>query len=270
MPTRFGFRVPVPYPPAPMVSFTEEQSSHSVLFNLRQVGLPYPSNLTLVDGIDAQINRTVIAQSSPRAWLMIGDSMDMSPRDSWETGPRAVRTLGVAIEGKLPSAFAPGAVRSADAPSTDSPIKAPARAEKNVHVLIIGTSYFLQDRFLPPPQAGQTQAMNSSIALALNSIDWIAQDSDLIAIRAKTVEDPALEIPSNVKEAEATVREAAQAGDQAKAEAAMEAGKAAMAEWKRKKNTYQWANMMGIPFAFALLGLVRWRVRKAQQANVKL
>ena len=30
MPTRFGFRVPVPYPPAPMVSFTEEQSADAV------------------------------------------------------------------------------------------------------------------------------------------------------------------------------------------------------------------------------------------------
>jgi ABC-type uncharacterized transport system involved in gliding motility auxiliary subunit len=268
MPTRFGFRIPVPYPPAPMVSFTEEQSGHSVLFNLRQVGLPYPSNLTLVDGVDAQIKRTVIAQSSPRAWLMTGESIDMAPRDSWDTGPRAVRTLAVAIEGKLPSAFAAGPVSSPLAAPDSSPIKSPERSAKSVHVLVIGTSYFIQDRFLPPPQ--QSQGMSSSIALALNSIDWLAQDSDLIAIRAKTVEDPALEIPSNVKEAEATVREAAQEGDQAKAEAAIDAGKAAIAEWKQKKNTYQWANMLGIPLAFALLGLVRWRVRKARQASVKL
>lgn len=268
MPTRFGFRIPVPYPPAPMVSFTEEQSAHNVLFNLHQVGLPYSANLTLVDGLDKQVKRTVLAQTTDRAWLMTGDSIDLSPKESWETGPRAVRTLGVALEGKLPSAFAAAAVSSADAAPTPSNIKAPERADKDVHVLVIGTSYFIQDRFLPPPQ--QAQGMSTSVVLALNAIDWLAQDSDLIAIRAKTVEDPALEIPSNVKEAEATVREAAQEGDRSKAEAAMEEGKAAMQEWKDKKNAYQWANMLGIPFAFALLGLGRWRWRKAQKASVQL
>lgn len=267
MPTRFGFRIPVPYPPAPVVAFTEEQSAHSVLFNLRQVGLAYAANLTLVDGIDTQIKRTVIAQSSPRAWLMTGESIDLNPRESWDTGPRAQRTMAIALEGKLPSAFA-AAVSSSDAPQAPSSIKAPERAEKSVHVLVIGTSHFVHDQFLPPPD--RMQGMNGAVALALNAVDWLAQDNDLIAIRAKTVEDPALEIPSNVKEAEATVREAAEAGDQAKAEAAIEEGKAAIEEWKRKKSSYQWANMLGIPLAFALLGVARWRFRKAQKASVQL
>jgi len=267
MPTRFGFRLPVPYPPAPTVSFTEEQRTHHVLFNLNQVGLPYPANLTLSSPLDAQIKRTVIAQSTPRAWLMTGDTVDLNPRESWETGPRAVRNLAIALEGKLPSAFA-NAASSADAPAAPSTITAPERAEKNVHVLVLGTSYFIHDRFLPPPQ--QMQGMNASVALALNAIDWLAQDGDLIAIRAKTVEDPTLEIPANVKEAEATVREAAEEGDQAKAEAAIEEGRAAIEQWKARKNTYQWANMLGIPLAFALLGVARWRFRRAQKATVQL
>jgi ABC-type uncharacterized transport system involved in gliding motility auxiliary subunit len=109
-----------------------------------------------------------------------------------------------------------------------------------------------------------------SAAFALNAIDWLAQDSDLIGIRAKSVEDPSLEVPMNVKEAEATIREAIDQQDQSKADKAFKERKDAMSAWDQKKTSYRWGNTLGLPLAFAFAGIIRWRIRKAKRASLKL
>ena len=109
---------------------------------------------------------------------------------------------------------------------------------------------------------------NSAAALAMNAIDWLAQDSDLIEIRAKTVEEPVIKVPQNVRDAEATIRNAIEEQDETKAQAAFERRKTAMEDWNRKKSLYRWGNTLGIPFVLALFGIIRWRVRRAR--HVKL
>lgn len=271
MPTNLGIAIPVPYPPVPVVTFQDYQRNHPVLFRLDQVGMPYASPLGLNDALkaDKAVKRTILAHSTKQAWLMDGATIELKARDRWEvlgySGPHA---LGIALEGALPSAFAAGAQSSVAA---DSEIKAPARAQKPVHVLVFGSGYFLRDEFLPPPQAGAHQMpVGGGAAFALNAIDWLAQDSDMVAIRAKNVEEPTLEVPTNVKEAENTIRQAMQEQDEAKAKQAFETRKAAMASWDSKKIGYRWGNTLGLTLAFALFGLIRWRVRKARRADMKL
>ncbi|MBW2719386.1 MAG: hypothetical protein JRD94_12825, partial [Deltaproteobacteria bacterium] len=113
----------------------------------------------------------------------------------------------------------------------------------DVRVLVSGTSSFLEDAFMPPPtQQGDIQ-MNAALALALNSIDWLAADSDLIAIRAKTVEEPALDIPDSVLAAENTARAAAEEGDQEGVNSALGERRAAIASWDAKKRAYRWCSV---------------------------
>ena len=157
-------------------------------------------------------SRTVLARSSEDSWAMSGPTISLAPRNpnewrmSSDAGPF---DLMVAIEGKLPSAYAaPINEDAADA------IQVPPAAEREVRVLVVGTSTFLEDNFMPPrPPQGEVQ-MNAALALALNAIDWLAADSDLIAIRAKTIEEPALDIPDSVLAAEDTALAAAQEGDE--------------------------------------------------------
>jgi hypothetical protein len=40
-----GFQIPVAYPPAPIVSFSDEQSSHPVLFRLNAAPLFFASSI---------------------------------------------------------------------------------------------------------------------------------------------------------------------------------------------------------------------------------
>lgn len=275
MPTNLGIAVAVPYPPVPIVTFEDYQRKHPVLFRLNQTALPYVAPLALNDTLkgDKEVKRTILAQSTKYAWLMEGASLDLKAKERWDVPKkRDSYVIGVALQGRLPSAFGEVAASTPEGGDNPAPsdIKAPARAEKPVHVLVFGSGYFMRDEFLPQPQQGGRDVPGGSAAFALNAVDWLAQDSDLIEIRAKSVEDPALEVPQNVKSAEATIREAIEEQDQDKADKAFKERKENMAAWDQKKAGYRLGNTLGLPIAFALFGVVRWRVRKAKRANLKL
>lgn len=271
MPTRIGIPVMVPYPPVPVVTFDEAQRKHPVLFRLDQVGIPFSVKLGLTDALkgDASVKRTALMNSTEQAWLIEGDSIPLNPQDRWAVpGYNGPFTLAVALEGKLPSAFAAEPVSSpAEGEAPPPSIQAPDRAQKSVRVLVFGSGYFMHEAFLPPPQPGVTLT-SSAAALAMNSVDWLAQDSDLIEIRAKNVEDPVIAVPANVQEAEATIRAAIQEQDEKKADDAFKKRKAAMEAWDQKKSMYRWGNTLGIPAVLALFGVVRWRVRRARKIKL--
>jgi len=262
-----GFQVLVPYPPIPLLQLTEEQLEHPVMFRLASPMLPFVAPLEVSDA-PAGVQITVLASSSEDSWTMSGPTIPLEPRNprDWQmTSDAGPFTLMVAIEGKLPSAY----VAPMDEKSPNA-IQSPPSAEGDVRVLVSGTSSFLEDAFMPPPtQQGDIQ-MNAALALALNAIDWLAADSDLIAIRAKTVEEPALDIPDSVLAAEHTARAAAEEGDQAGVNSALGERSAAIASWDAKKRAYRWVNTLGIPFLVALFGLFRWRQRSNKKKTLKL
>jgi len=261
-----GLQVLVPYPPIPVLQLTDEQREHPVMFRLASPMLPFVAPLKVGEAPEGA-TLTVLASSSDGSWAMDGPSIALEPRDprDWQMttalGPFA---LMAAIEGKLPSAYT-----AAASEEQVTQIQAPPVSEADVRVLVAGTSTFLEDAFMPPPQGGEVQ-MNAALALALNAIDWLAADSDLIAIRAKTVEEPALDIPDSVLVAEDTVLAAAEEGDKAGVEDALEERKAAIESWEAKKLAYRWLNTLGIPFFVALFGLLRWRQRANKKKTLKL
>ncbi|MEM9071675.1 MAG: Gldg family protein [Myxococcota bacterium] len=274
-----GLQVAVPYPAVPIATFTDEQMEHPALFRIPTAVLPFTSSLTLTSAPEG-VNVDVLARSSDNSWRDTGGSVSLRPRHPREwrmTGDAGPFPLMVGIEGSLPSAFA--ASTSGEAPA----VEAPAQSEDEVRVLVAGTAAFMRDEFLPQGQQGPRQ-LSGGLAFALNAIDWLAAESDLIAIRAKNIEDPALEIPAAVTqaqdaafEAEEQAREAAEGGDLNAAQEsvderdeALEERKAALEAWDSKKSAYRWLNTLGIPFIFALFGVIRWRQRNAKRRNLKL
>ena len=199
---------------------------------------------------------------------MSGSTIPLQPRNprEWQmTGDAGPFDLMVAIEGKLPSAYSEPMSEEGSAP-----VQAATISEREARVLVTGTSTFIEDAFMPPrPPQGEVQ-MNAALALALNAVDWLAADSDLIAIRAKTIEEPALDIPDSVLAAESSALTAAEEGDEAGVESALEERKAAIESWDAKKRAYRWLNTLGIPLAVALFGLVRWRRRSRSKRTIKL
>lgn len=262
-----GLQVLVPYPPIPVLQLDSEQAAHPVMFRLASPMLPFVAPLEPGESPE-NVKMTVLARSSQDSWAISGPTISLEPRNpqDWQmTSDAGPFALMVAVEGKLPSAYAAPIDEEAGAA-----IQAPPKAQRDVRVLVVGTSTFLEDSFMPPrPPQGEVQ-MNAALALALNSVDWLAADSDLIAIRAKTIEDPALDIPDSVLAAEGTALAAAEQGDEAGVESALEERKAAIESWDAKKRAYRWINTIGIPFFVALLGLFRWRQRSKKKERLEL
>lgn len=262
-----GLQVLVPYPPIPVLQLDAEQLAHPVMFRLASPMLPFVAPLELSDAPE-EATLTVLARSSEDSWTMSGSTISLEPRNpnewrmSADTGPF---DLIVAIEGHLPSAYA----APIDEQASDA-IQTPPVADSDVRVLIMGTSTFLEDSFMPPPPPQGEVQMNAALALALNAVDWLAADSDLIAIRAKTIEEPALDIPDSVLAAEDTALAAAEQGDEQAVESALATRKAAIESWNAKKMAYRWLNTLGIPLLVALFGLLRWRQRSKKKQTLKL
>lgn len=251
MQTNFGLQVLVPYPLVPIVTFEDKQAEHPTLFKLNQLGAPFVTPILTVGSKPTGFKRTLLAKSSKDSWLIEGENISIKPKQprEWsQSGKSGPFGLAYALEGKLPSG-----------------LQGTGAAKKPTRVLVVGTANFMRDEFLPQagPQGGGQRELGAALAFALNAVDWLAQDSDLIAIRAKNIEDPPLEVPMRVVEAEQQVQVAAQERDKKKVEAALEKRKAEVAKWDGRKSLYRWSNTLFLPILFAFFGLMRWRNRKA-------
>lgn len=255
----YGMQIPVAYPPAPIVNFSEEQQSHPTLFHLQSTPMFFVSAIDTSD-VFRNLGGRVLMRSSgdDHSWLLEGSSVSLRIREpgEWrstmggESGPFA---LAVAIEGELPSAYDEG-----------------THTDAHGRLLVVGTSTVIRDEFLPQEGQMSDADLAGAMAFALNSVDWLAQDADLIAIRAKSIEEPALEVPQSVQAATEEVLQQAQEQDQEGVEAALERRTAALEEWESRKAWYRWGNTLLVPLAFATFGIVRWRIRASKKASLKV
>ncbi|MBZ0121273.1 MAG: GldG family protein [Sandaracinaceae bacterium] len=264
-----GLPMPVPYPLEPIIHFDEEQQRHPVAFRLPQVQFLFGSSIQTTPRF-RELGGVVLGRTSTQtaeqqaSWRLTSESVRLTPRPvrEWlpELGqPNGPHTVMVALSGRLPNAFASeGSMSTSEG---DAPrIEAPARAERDVRVFVVGTGTPLLDPFVPPveEQGQQGSQIPPGLALTLNAVDWLAQDLDLIAIRAKRVEDPAIEEPRSLTGA---LQEAVQAQESGDADALREQVarlREASEEWDRDKLNYKIGMTILVPLLVLLLGLGRW------------
>jgi ABC-type uncharacterized transport system involved in gliding motility auxiliary subunit len=77
------------------------------------------------------------------------------------------------------------------------------------------------------------QAMGD-FAFVQNILDWMTNEEGLIAVRMKTLNDPPIESASEVVKA-----------------------------------VVKYGNIIGIPLALVLFGLIRWRIRRSKKSKLK-
>jgi gliding-associated putative ABC transporter substrate-binding component GldG len=203
-----------------------------VMTGIRGAVFPFPSSVELAGPLkDAK-------PEAGKLWKLAWSSAQ-----SWKHTGFFVLSAGMTIEptkdrGSFPLGWARlGTVRSAFAPATAAPVSdpnAPATESKRpVRMVVMGDSDFANDEYLRLAQMGLSY-YGAGAQLLFNAISWTVEDEALAPLRSKTI------TPRMVKMDGPTA------------------------------SVLKWGNVLGLPLAFCLFGLVRWRVRRSTRAGQKL
>ncbi|MDX8393264.1 MAG: GldG family protein [Mariprofundales bacterium] len=208
------FRTAIDYPFLPQV--TDIHASHPVTAGLQSISVPFAAPIQLGDTKGA--NATVLLRSSAKAAVQAGPPFDINPMTKMQKRfagiSRKPSVLAVAISGKAVSAF-PSAI--VDAYSANEYIG----SSEQSRLLVVASPSMFDDDFM------QSEAGN---VFALNSLDWLAGDEALIALRSRGVNQRPL---TSISSAARTV-------------------------WKGL-----W--MFGLPLLVALIGIIRWRMLRLRE-----
>jgi len=167
--------------------------------NLPSAFLPWSSSIDTAGAAPGTV--TPLLVSSQAAGVSATQTL-LDPQQQFPTDSLAPRLLGVAV----------------------NPLAAGDSAPVRGRVVVVGNDEFAGDR--------HARSAPENVALALNAVDWLAQDEALIGIRAKDRRPPAL----------------------------------VMSEGRR--NAVRYANVVGIPLLVALAGLARLVERRRAMRRV--
>lgn len=247
-----GQRLQLPMPIYPMLGARREDdgagidASHPAFFRLPFVNLPFVSTLTL-NASRARENGTrfsILARTSPRSVVQSGtfeaDLEQILPRArTMFASERSPSVVAVAWEGQLRSAFtgsAPAAQADGGvAPAANTPpVPDKASADRPARLLLVSSG-----RLFHIEQLGAVARVQPggppNLRMIQNTFDWLSQDADLLAVRAKNVAEP------NLREITDT-----------------------------KKNLFKWGHIVGLPLLVGVLGVFITRSREAARKAIKL
>ncbi|MFO0549598.1 MAG: GldG family protein [Polyangiaceae bacterium] len=249
-------------------------------FRMTEIGFPFPS--PLVPHADKQPKATlkVVARTSPRTSVDASDSVEMKYSNQWkETAPQEQKAIAISIEGQLTSAFAGKGDDMGIKPNAVTPEGLDSR------ILIVSSSQFLANPFArsgnPPPMPPQLQMMGQMpgdkelmmiarpyfeqtfrplIFSFKNTLDWMANDADLIAVSAKMLGEPSLTYAAKKPKGDPNDNE--------------ETMKKKYEEYKKERADIQRTiqnSLIVLPaLLFAIIGIVRWRLRESGRDRVQL
>ena len=235
--------IPRPYPGWPHLSGSEIDEDHPLLFRLPGLTLLWPSTVrpTSESAEDDQITARVLARTTDQAWAA-RNNFDLDPQQEeseWIEQREAASDRGrfplvVEVSGTFRSHFAeqgrPAAAGDDEIDSEDlehlTESTAPGR------LLVVGDADFLNIQYVGTNR--RPRHTPSNLTFLMNTLDWLAEDEDLIEVRAKRLEDPSLPELSD-----------------------------------GERSWIKWGNIIAWPVLFLLLGVIRWSMRKSRREQLE-
>lgn len=212
-----------------------QDKDFQLLAGINAIIFPYASSVSLVGplatGKPAQGRLWKLAQSSKASWKATGIFF-FNPGTPVEEGKdKGPFALGYAFQGPLHSAFAPAAPA---APGMSVPPgSAPGESKKPVRMIVMGDSDFASDEYFPMNRF--LPVYGNGAQFLLNALGWTLEDEALTPVRAKTVTSRPIQLDAD-----------------------------------QKVTALKMFNVVGVPLAFCLFGVLRWRWRRAGRQNLKL
>jgi ABC-type uncharacterized transport system involved in gliding motility auxiliary subunit len=227
------------------VAATDMDKKHSLTDHLQGVVLPYASSVEQVAGKQPGVTYTSLIRSTKNAWRQGGFYLFEPDTRKLKIGDdRGPFSMAWAAEGKFTSFFkgkphpnakgekvAPPDPNSSLAPGEERALDESAAPGR---LVVVGDSDFASDEYLRLPQMGLPQYINN-LLLFMSVVDNLASDPGLIAVRAKGMASRPMSVGSD-----------------------------------STPSLVKWANVVGVPLAFIVFGVARWRVRTARRKTAKL
>jgi gliding-associated putative ABC transporter substrate-binding component GldG len=222
--------------------------SFPVTFRLPGFVMTYPSEIRVDNSRRSNVGGTlkIFAMTSPRSISRTNLNIDM--REILQQGPGQFMNaaqhgpypVGVALEGAFRSAFAGraegstedgGAGGDASAPTLPGASNVPERANSRARIMVISSgNMFALDHLRTLVQ--MTGGQSPNLQLFPNTFDWLSQDMDLLAVRAKDTSDP--QIRADVSD--------------------------------NAKKFFKWGSLIVLPLAIAIIGFA---VLSARRSRIK-
>lgn len=178
----------LPYPPFADVRGGGLASDSPITASLGQLTFNWASPLQLAADKQAGRKFSVLAKSSPQAWL--GEAAQVMPDfrahpDSGygEPGERASHTLAVALEGRFNSFFKerPAALAS-DRPAAS----VIAHSPENARLVVVAANSFASDTAINLASSTLGTLYTAPLAFMQNAVDWSLEEPALMALRGRT------------------------------------------------------------------------------------
>lgn len=228
--------MPVPYPGWPHFGVEQIDEDHPILFRLPGLTLLWPSAVRVSRDVASNegLRARVLVRTTDQAWDQT-DNFDIDPAhedQQWMSVREEAHSRGtfpIVVElsgnfrshwaGQSPPDGADAAGEDEEAPEHLDESRAPGR------ILVVGDADFLQPVWVGSQR--RPRFTQSNITFMMNTLDWLAEDEDLIEVRAKRLEDPSLPEMTD-----------------------------------SKRELIKWGNILAWPTLFLLFGLLRWSMRK--------
>ena len=213
---------------------TEKAPGLSVLEGVRALVFPYASPVELVGplagGNVPAGGKTWKVASSSAASYAHSGFALVGPDMKFEQGKETPRAYAFGYAYQGPLKSAFVSAPAAAVSTDKQPL---GESQKPVRLLVVGNAAFATDEWTQLARFMPVYAAGAQ--MLYNAIGWTVEDEALIPLRSKNMDSRQI--------------------------AAASEGKASVV---------QWANVLGLPLAFCLFGVARWRVRKSNRANQRL
>jgi gliding-associated putative ABC transporter substrate-binding component GldG len=237
--------IPRPYPPWPHLADEQIAEDHALLFRLPGLSLLWPSTvrITREAAENSEIEANVLVRTSEKGWNAV-DNFNLDPRQEeseWMAQQKASHRTGrfplvVELSGTFPSHFAtsgPPSRGEDEQPVEETEQEHLTKSTSPGRILVVGDADFLRIEYVGSNRRPEHSPAN--LTFMMNTLDWLAEDEDLIEIRAKRLEDPSLPEMTDAK-----------------------------------RNWIKWGNIIAWPVLFLLFGVARWSWRKSARERIEV
>jgi gliding-associated putative ABC transporter substrate-binding component GldG len=220
--------------PAFVAAATDKPQGLSVLEGVRGVIFPYASAVDLVGPLAGGST-----PAGAKVWRLAASSNTSFKHSGFAiVGPEMKFEPGKEFASYAFGYAYQGPLKSAfvaaPAAAVSAADKQPlAESQKPVRLVVVGNAAFANDEWTQLSRFLPVYAAGAQ--LLYNAIGWTVEDEALIPLRSKTMDSRQIPAVSDAK-----------------------------------ASAVQWLNILGLPLAFCLYGVGRWRVRKSNRMNQRL